>query len=314
MIRAFSAGPEHERIVSERTYAPPSSILTLLVLLALGWGVNWPIMKVVMTEMPPLHFRALGLGVGAASLFAIARANRLPIRVPLGAWPRLIAITLFNVAAWNVLAVYGVTFMESGRAAILAYTFPVWSVLLGVWFLREPLTGRRLAGLILGLLGMLLLLGEEFRAVGRSPTGALLLVASAISWAVSTAIMKRWPVDLPTTSFTGWQMLLALMPILSGALLFETGSFSPLGLSAWPLWGLIYNAIVSSIFCNWAWIKIATHAPISVSSLSTLMIPIVGVFSGMLVLGERPQWSDFAALALVVAALEVVLMPQRQAA
>jgi drug/metabolite transporter (DMT)-like permease len=126
--------------------------------------------------------------------------------------------------------------------------------------------------------------------------------------------MKRWPVDLPTTSFTGWQMLIALVPVLSGAFFFENGSFSPLGLTAWPLWGLIYNAIVSSIFCNWAWIKIATHAPISVSSLSTLMIPIVGVFSGMLVLGERPQWSDFAALALVVAALAVVLMPQRQAA
>src|SRR6266849_1753721 len=89
MIRAFSGGPENERIVSARTYAPPSSILTLLVLLTLGWGVNWPIMKVVMAEMPPLHFRVLCLAVGAAGLFAIARANRLPIRVPSGAWPRL---------------------------------------------------------------------------------------------------------------------------------------------------------------------------------------------------------------------------------
>jgi len=300
--------------MSTRTYALPPSIIVLVVLLALGWGSNWPLMKVVMTEMAPLHFRVLCLTAGAVGLFAIAQANRLPIRVPQGHWPRLIAITLFNVAAWNVLAVYGVTFMESGRAAILAYTFPMWSVLLGVWFLREPLTGRRLAGVILGLLGMLLLLGDEVHAVGRSPTGALLLIASAMSWAMSTAIMKRWPVGLPTTSFTGWQMLLALVPILFGALLFEEGSFSPLALSTWPLWGLIYNAIVSSIFCNWAWIKIATYAPISVSSLSTLMIPIVGVFSGMLLLGERPQWSDLAALVLVVAALAAVLLPGRQAA
>lgn len=292
----------------------PPSIIVLVVLLALGWGSNWPLMKVVMTEMAPLHFRTLCLIAGAVGLFAIARVNGLPIRVPRGQWPRLVAITAFNVAAWNVLAVYGVTFMDSGRAAILAYTFPVWGVLLGVWFLREPLTGRRLAGVILGLLGMLLLLGEEIRAVGRSPIGAVLLVASAISWAISTAIMKRWPVKLPTTAFTGWQMLLALLPIATGAVLFEEGSFSPLGLSTLPLVGLIYNALVSSIFCNWAWIKIATHAPISVSSLSTLMIPIVGVFSGMIVLGERPQWSDFAALVLVVAAVSVVLMPQRLAA
>src|SRR5712692_2050254 len=274
MIRALSGRPDSERIVSTRSYVPPPSILALVVLLALGWGVNWPIMKMVMAEMPPLHFRVLCLGVGAAGLFAIARANRLPIRVPPGAWPRLIAITLFNVAAWNVLAVYGVTFMESGRAAILAYTFPVWGVLLGVWVLREPVIGSRLAGVVLGVLGMLVLIGDEIHAVGRSPTGALLLIASAISWAVSTAIMKRWPVDLPTTSFTGWQMLLALAPILSGAMLFEEGTFS---------------------------------------SLSTLMIPIVGVFSGMLLLGEHPQWSDLAALVLVVAALAVVLLPRHQA-
>jgi len=293
-------------------YAPPPAILALVVLLALGWGFNWPVMKVVMTEMPPLHFRTLCLVVGAAGLFGIARVNNLPIRVPRGSWPRLIAITAFNVAAWNVLAVYGVTLMDSGRAAILAYTFPVWGVLLGVWMLREPVTGRRLTGVALGFLGMLLLLGDEIHAVGRSPSGALLLIGSAISWAVSTAIMKRWPVDLPTTSFTGWQMLLALGPIFCGALLFERGSFSPLSLSLWPLWGLIYNMLISSIFCNWAWIKIATHAPISVSSLSTLMIPVVGVISGMLLLGERPHWGDFAALGLVVAALAAVLLPQRQ--
>jgi drug/metabolite transporter (DMT)-like permease len=295
-------------------YAPPPAILVLVVLLALGWGFNWPVMKVVMTEMPPLHFRTLCLVVGAAGLFGIARANHLPIRVPPGSWPRLIAITAFNVAAWNVLAVYGVTLMDSGRAAILAYTFPVWGVLLGVWVLREPVTGRRLSGVILGFFGMLLLLGDEIQAVGRSPTGALLLIGSAISWAVSTAIMKRWPVDLPTTSFTGWQMLLALGPILGGALQFERGSFSPLTLSPWPFWGLIYNMFISSIFCNWAWIKIATHAPISVSSLSTLMIPVVGVISGVLLLGERPHWTDFAALGLVVAALAAVLLPRRQGA
>jgi drug/metabolite transporter (DMT)-like permease len=299
-------------IVGEPVYVAPAEILALVVLLALGWGFNWPVMKVVMTEIPPLHFRTLCLAVGAAGLFGIARANALPIRVPRHEWPRLIAITAFNVAAWNVLAVYGVTLMDSGRAAILAYTFPVWGVLLGVWVLREPVTGERLTGVALGFLGIAILLGDEIRAVGRSPFGALLLIGSAISWAVSTAIMKRWPVRLPATSFTAWQMLLAFPLILGGALLFEHGSFSPLSLSTWPRYGLIYNMLVSSIFCNWAWIKIATHAPISVSSLSTLMIPVVGVLSGVMVLGEHPHWADFVALGLVVAAIASVLLPRRR--
>src|SRR5712664_4944385 len=179
----------HGRIVNPSPYVPPPSIVALVVLLALGWGGNWPVMKVVLAEMRPLHFRVLCLAVGAAGLFAIARANRLPIRVPPGAWPRLIVITLFNVTAWNVLAVYGVTFMESGRAAILAYTFPVWGVLLGVWVLREPVTGSRLVGVILGLVGMLVLLGDEIHAVGRSPTGRC---SSSCCWA-NTRSGAIWP-------------------------------------------------------------------------------------------------------------------------
>jgi len=61
--------------------------------------------------------------------------------------------------------------MESGRAAILAYTFPVWGVLLGVWVLREPVTGSRLAGVVLGVFGMLVLLGDEIHAVGARRPG-----------------------------------------------------------------------------------------------------------------------------------------------
>jgi drug/metabolite transporter (DMT)-like permease len=64
-------------------------------------------------------------------------------------------------------------------------------------------------------------------------------------------------------------------------------------------------------FCYWAWYKIALLAPVSVSSLSTMMIPVVGVFSGMLVLGEAPRWTDYAALVLVVASLSTVLIPRR---
>src|SRR5882762_3709550 len=100
MIRAFSPeGPESERIVSPRTYAPPPSILALLVLLTLGWGVNWPIMKVVMAELPPLHFRVLCLSAEAAGHHAFhpvrlkgSRGLRRPIH-GLGACrdPRLYA-------------------------------------------------------------------------------------------------------------------------------------------------------------------------------------------------------------------------------
>ena len=294
-------------------YRLPRSILWLLALLTLFWGFNWPVVKTVLTAMSPLHFRSWGLAVGAASLFAMARLGGLPIRVPRGAWGRLATISMFNIGAWNALTAYGIPLMDSGRAAILAYTFPVFGVLFSLWLLKERLTLRRGAGLVLGIAGLALLMGSELTAVGRSPLGALLLLGSAVSWALGTVVMKRWPVDLPTTSFAAWQMIISFVPIFLCAALLERGGFSPLGLPLWPFLGFLFNVLVSSIFCYWAWMKIATVAPVSISTLSMLMIPVVGVFSGMLVLSERPQWTDYAALVLVTVALAIVLIPPRTA-
>ena len=295
-------------------YRPPQSILCLLVLLTLFWGFNWPVVKTVLSSMSPLHFRSWGLAIGAGGLFAMARLGGLPVRVPRGAWGRLAAISMLNFGAWHALTAYGIPLMDSGRAAILAYTFPVFGVLFSLWLLKERLTLARGAGLALGIAGLALLMGSELTAVGRSPLGALLLLGSAVSWALGTVIMKRWPVDLPTTSFAAWQLALAFAPIFICAVLFERGGFSPLGLPLWPFLGFLFSVFVCGGFCNWAWMKIATVAPVTISTLSTLMIPVVGVFTGMLVLSERPQWTDYAALVLVITALASVLMPPRTAA
>src|SRR3990172_3311617 len=194
---AVPAGVRGERrAVTSRHARLPQSILWPLALLTLFWGFNWPVVKTVLTVMSPLHFRSWGLAVGAASLFAMARLRGLPIRVPRGTWGRLSLISMFNVGAWHVLTAYGIPLMASGRAAILAYTFPVFAVLFSVWLLKERLPLRRAAGLVLGIAGLALLLGSELAAVGRSQLGALLLLGSAVSWALGTVVMKRLPVDL----------------------------------------------------------------------------------------------------------------------
>ncbi|MCL4799668.1 MAG: EamA family transporter [Burkholderiales bacterium] len=289
----------------------PPHLIGLLALLTLGWGFNWPMMKLALTEMAPMHFRSWCLAAGAVGLFAIARANRLPIRVPAGQWQRLAAIAFVNMTCWNVFAIYGIPLLPSGRAAILGYTMPVWSVPLSLWLLKEPLTGRRLLGMALGFAGMLALLGGEIQAVERAPLGALLLLGAAISWAFGTVMIKRWPVGLPVTSFTAWQMVIGGLPILAIALFVETGSFDLLALSAGPLFATLYNMLVAFVFCFWAWMKIARSASVGASSLAVLMIPVVGVFSGMVVLDEQPSWLDYAALVLVTLSIATVLVPRR---
>ncbi len=285
----------------------PASILWVLVALTLGWGFNWPMIKLALSELPVFSFRSACLLGGAAGLFAIAAHSRLPMRVPRGQWGRLLLIALFNITVWNVCIAYGIGYMSSGRAAILAYTMPLWSVPLSAWLLKERISARRIAGVALGMGGMLLLLSVELASVRAAPIGTLLMVAGAVSWAIGTVLLKRFRIDLPVTSLTAWQLLLGGIPIYAGALAFDLPHLHALTLG--PALALAYNVVVAFVFCHWAWYKIVTSVPVGVSSLSSLMTPVVGVFSGMLVLSEVPHWQDFAALGLVLAALATVMLP-----
>jgi drug/metabolite transporter (DMT)-like permease len=282
----------------------PQRLWWLLAALTLAWGFNWTAMKVALAGVSPWTFRTLCLGLGSAVLFLVLRAGGHALTVPPGQRVRLAVLAFFNITCWNLLVAFGMTMIPSGRAAILAYTMPVWAVPLSIWVLGERLTSRKLLGLVLGMAGLALLVGDVF----ASP-GTLLVLGAAISWAIGTVLQKRYPMAMPNGAYTAWIMLLGGVPIFAGALLFEDlGALREIGL--WPALGVAYNVIVAFAFAHWAWIKIATSVPVSVFSISMLIIPVVGVLSGMLFLGERPSWSEYAALLLILCALATVIRPQ----
>ncbi|MDH4188596.1 MAG: DMT family transporter [Betaproteobacteria bacterium] len=297
--------------MSGTRFAIPAAAIWLLVGLVLGWGMSWPLMKLALSEMPPLRFRAFAVGVGTIGLFAAAWISGARLALPRGALSRIAGVAFFNSIAWSVSMAYGLRLVDSGRAAIVVYTFPVWSIPLGAWLLGEPITRRRLAGLVLGMSGMALLLGGELHAVGRAPLGALLLLGTAASWAVGTVLMKRWAVDVPASAYTAWMSLIAFVPLLAATLLLERGPLHPFGLSAGPMFGAFYSALIAALFCQWAWLRLVRLTSAGVASLSILAVPVVGVASGMVLLGERPGASDIGALALVLASLGTVVLPSR---
>jgi drug/metabolite transporter (DMT)-like permease len=132
-----------------------------------------------------------------------------------------------------------------------------------------------------------------------------------MSWAIATVMMRYWPVDLPGAALTGWQVVIGGIPIWIATVLFDHGAWLPTGTPTWI--ALAFHLGITSVFCLWAFTRIATEAPVAVSSLSTLMIPVVGVLSGMAMLGERPQWQDIGALLFVFAALATVVLPAKRA-
>lgn len=292
-----------------KTQAISAYTLGLLALLTLFWGVNWPIMKIALNEIPVFTFRTLCLAGGALGLFAIALAMRMPLGIPRGYGAKLTWISLFNITAWNVFVLYGLSMLPAGRTTILAFTMPLWLVPMSALVLHERLTGWKLAGLCVGLTGLLVLVGGEWEAMAAAPLGVLLVLAAAVSWAIGTLMMKAWAVPMAAVPFVGWQMVIGGLPIFILAPLLEREGWFIYSAGAWA--AAFYNASICFVFCYWAWNTLVRILPAGISGLSTLMIPVVGVFSSMLMLGEQPGWPEFAALALVSAALGMILKPAR---
>ncbi|MCW5624343.1 MAG: DMT family transporter [Burkholderiales bacterium] len=287
----------------------PRSTWLLLAALSLFWGMNWPMIKMALGDLPVWTFRALCTLVGGSGLLLIARLSRQSIALPRAEWLRMGFTSLFNITLWNVLVTYGVRELPSGRSAILAYTMPLWTILLSAWLLGEKLTPRRILGVSLGMAGLLLLLGRELLSLQSAPLGAALIIGGAMSWSFGITLIKKYPSSLKTAAFTGWNLIIGGLPLLAGALLFDPPHWRPVGLPS--MIGLLYNIFIAFIFCHWAWFRLVELAPVGISSLGSLMIPVVAVISGMVILGEQPHWQDYVALGLILAAVGSVIVPAR---
>ena len=280
-----------------------------ILVLTLVWGCNWPILKMGVTELAPLTFRAVTLPFAAVGMLLVSRFSGESVRIPRAWWPRLIVLALLNIAGWNGFVLFGVQQLPAGRSAILAYTMPIWATMIAAVLLHEPLSRRKLLGLALGISGMAVLIGEQISAVRAAPFGALMILAAAIVWALGTVLLRKWQPAIPQNTLSGWMMLLGWIPIALLAPLFDPQPLSTelANLSARGWFAVLYNIFLAGTLAHWAWFTLARTLPVAVSSLSSLPVPVVGVFSGIVLLGERPGPQEWIALALVVGALFTVL-------
>ena len=283
----------------------------MLVAVALGWGLNWPAMKLIVGEVPPWQFRAVTGVLGAVLLLAMARILRQRLAVPRAQWLPLAAAAFFNVTSWFVLIAYGVKLMASGHASILGFTMPIWAALIGMVALGERMSARRFVSLALGAAGVAVLLSHDFKALGTSPLGALITLAGAFNWAIGVHIQKRVKWGIEPLALAGWQVAIGTVPIVVIALFAEPFVYHR---ASWPVIGAsIYLVFYALAFCYYAWFQVVRIFPTHISAIGSLLVPIVGVASSSLLLGEPFGWREMAALALVVGAVALALIqpPER---
>jgi drug/metabolite transporter (DMT)-like permease len=289
----------------------PQFGFVLLIFLSIFWGSNWPMMKIGLREIPVWTFRTLCLFLGGFGVLCMAKANGLILTIPRSELRPLILVSLLNITGWHLCSAYGLIYMEAGRAVIIGYTMPVWASILSTFILGERLTFARQIGLFLGIAGLLILIGPDIKALGTAPLGAIFMLGAAVTWAGGTVFLKYFRWTMPITVLTGWQLVLGGIPVIIGAFILE-----PMTVLLQVSWQVAlatgYVILIGNIFCFWAWVKVLNLFPASVASIGTLAIPVIGVFSSALVLGEPVGIREIAALILVVMALSIVMVrPKR---
>jgi drug/metabolite transporter (DMT)-like permease len=272
--------------------------LALLAVTACSWGLNWPVMKFILSELPPFTARALGAGLGLAFalLLAWARGERLrPPRDQL--WPLAVFASL-NYGGFSVFTTIALVWLRASEAVVITYTLPIWAALLAWPMLGERPTLGRGAGMVLAFAGVALLVGADQTRTGLSDwpgIGSALL--AAVLFGLGTVIAKRRPLRMPPIAGVAWQIGLGSIPVLALALFErpEWGRATPL---AW--WGLVYVGIMPMTVAYLTWFRALLLLPASIAATSVLLSPLVGVLASAALLGDPLGPRQLLALAVAL--------------
>jgi drug/metabolite transporter (DMT)-like permease len=265
--------------------------------------------------MPPLQFRTLSMWLGLPVLALALLGLKVPFAMPRKHWLELLLLAATNMFIWHVCIILAIQSLSSGRAAILGYTMPIFSAILGAIFFASVMTKRNWLGVAAAALGVALLLWHEMTGLSGKPLGVALALIAAATWALGTQLLRRTKIELPTLTISFWMTVLACVVMSVLTFTFERDAWvMPSQISGNSWFAIVYNAVLVFGFAHAAWFFLARTLPPVASTLSVMFIPILGVFAGAYWLGEVLHWQDWAAVGLMVVAIASVLAPTKSPA
>ncbi len=295
--------------------SPDGRAWLLLAALVLVWGCHWTVAKIGLETIPPFTYAMLRLLVAMAVLAVLMQgAGRLsrPARQDV---PIIVSYGLLAIAAGIAIMNLALPFVEAGRASILAYTLPLWVVPIVAVVSRTLPTRPEVTGLLLGLGGLVLLLNPA--AIDWSSPQVLLgcglLLVGAMAGAAALVHVRahRWqgtPFDVQI-----WQLLVALLPMVVLAVAMERDEWATVDWDLGTLFVILYSGALATAFAFWASQSIVRAIGPTTTSIGYLAVPVAGIVTGILVLGEPVGLLDMLGLLVTSAGIVVVLRAARGA-
>ncbi|MGE0004371.1 MAG: DMT family transporter [Parvibaculaceae bacterium] len=273
------------------------------ILLALLWGFNWPAIKIALGELPPFVLRGVGLGSASLLLLGVALLLRRPLGVERSSLMPLLMAGTLNIAGFNIFSAFAQLSTTTSRAAILAYTMPIWSVILAALVLREPISRDKTAAVTAGAIGIGLLALPVFSS--DETAGVILPLLAALAWALGTIVLKTWPLEGDPIATTAYQLMIGA--VISIICMRVSGQEAPASVSTGVVTAMLFHIVCATAGAYLLWFTILARNAASTSALLSFAVPVVGVLSAMLLVGDRPSLADVAGFAAILAAPALTL-------
>ena len=270
-----------------------------------GWALNWPFMKLLLQQWPPLFARGLAGVCASFVLAALALSRNETLAVPRAMIPRLGFATFTNVFAWMGFGTVAMKYVTVGEGALLAYTMPIWAMLFAWPVLHTRPTARDIFGLVLGVVGVALLLGGTGFAFDPDQlVGIGLALSCAILFALGN-VLNRKPLPMPPLAVVAWQVGIGCGAMLVLGVQIEhpdVTAITPLGLGCF-----VYMTLVPMGVCYITWFETLRRLPPTSASTGMLIVPVIGVVSAAIILGEPLGLREVAAMALTLGGVTLAL-------
>jgi drug/metabolite transporter (DMT)-like permease len=278
---------------------------SLLGLLSVLWGGSFFFNGLVLRELPPLTTVLLRVAIAAVVLLPLLRLYQIDFPKGISGWKPFVAIGFLNNVLPFSLIVTGQTYIPGGLASILNATTPLFTVVVMAVAGEEKLHWRRIAGVVAGLVGVIILHGEGVGFETGQGIGILLCLAAALSYGLSALLARRVLSNAPPLGTATFQMLAsaAMMIVVAGVV--ERPWRLPMpGAATWL--AVIGLAALSTAMAYIVFFQILRRSGATNVMLVTLLIPVTAILLGYLVLGERMSPREIAGALVIGSALLLI--------
>lgn len=276
--------------------------LFLAILVTFVWGINFPITKLGLRSMDPFVLTSIRFALAAIPLVFF-------IKRPKVGFGYVAAYGLiFGVGMWGVIN-YGIQVgVNPGIASLIIQLSAYFTMAWGAFLFKEKVRPIQIFGAFLTFLGIAGIISGQHG--DHAVFGVLLIVVSAFAWSIGNVIIKKSGVK-EIFSFMVWASLFPPIPLLAFSwLLHGAAPFKDFGshLNSVVILSIAFQVYFATHFAYWGWNSLLKLYPVSTVAPLSLLIPVFGIISSMLIIGEQVSLPEMISIAFVILGLAVGLI------